>query len=570
MTNRSEKTNNKRKYNEGPGDSTAKNPDQGSKSPLDNVQLIKARTHFSDIMDKAVYEWIDPLSCIPFTKTRAIVQSGVYRLMSIFDGKSMGESITGGGISCGSCTAIVVNLDGTLQNYVYEHFKEQGLSESEVKQRVEAREKWFGIIDGEHSHAALLKLMERSDRWVGYKWHVTVVQGRKCLERYKQMARMQNDRHDSRHFIEITFFDMISNMRSEYERLRKVQKRVTGQDVINAYLGYAMTSKKVSTLLQTANTVMRLPESVIQAIGEISNSEHAEFALGNPKLNDVGATTVDDLMEKKDCRIFRKFIHITSLKSARTYMTAKHKYGEAAQVNTIYRAKDLYQRRNFSKSIQPEEISKQYDLSISAIQEEKKFLNYISPDKWPVEMDVLRHNLLRSVQLDEEIERNHGNKDVLPSILKAYKRHFPAEFIAKDTAFKLENEKDDSHVSQGSQKGVQKSKAAGKQVNEDQEPPSSPPSADPTNQTDSNIPVNPISGSDDEKKKERKIVKKETGGMDSLTDNGINCFNMEWQEFMSEVWKDGDQRFDAIITNPPDAPSRSFIKKDLRNHDLSS
>ena len=139
MANTSSKNNNKRKFNKGPSDSTNKSLGQESKSPLDNIQLSKARTYFSDIMDKAVYEWIDPLSCIHFTKTRTLVQSGVYRLMSIFDGRSMGEIITGGGISCGSCTAIVVKLEGTLKNYVFRHFEEQGFSESEVKRRVEAR-----------------------------------------------------------------------------------------------------------------------------------------------------------------------------------------------------------------------------------------------------------------------------------------------------------------------------------------------------------------------------------------------------------------------------------------------
>ncbi len=544
----------KRTHSEGPGQKKLQSKTSGSSNLSDGIE-----THFRDVMEDAVYEWIDPHACIPFTRTRTIVPSGVRRLMSLFDGQLMGQSINGGGITCGSDTAIVVHLNGTMLKYVYDHFKEQNLSEDEVKQRVEARSCWYGIVDGEHSHMAIIKLIDTYERWVGYKWHVTVLKSGKSMERYKQLARCQNERHENRYYVEVTFFDMISNMRYEYERLSMSQKRVTGQHVVDAYLGYSMTSKKTSTLIQTANTVIRLTKSVIETIGRISNDEHPELALGNLKLNKFGSKTVDEIMQQIDCRIFRNFIHITSLKSAKTFMNAKHQYGERAQVYSLYRAKDIYQQRNFSKAVQPDEITRQYELSIYAIEEESKFLKYIHPDPWPTEMNVLRQNLLQTTQLNDEIQCNHGNKEVLRSLIKAYRRHFPTRYIIKESNLKLveatENAKADSTNQETTWKSSEKAKSSSIiEPTHESAPPTAP---------DSTIDTGDSPKLNNQDKVENK---NEEDDETALKEKGINCYNMTWQEFMSEVWKEGDKRFDAIITNPPDAPSRSFNSSNQKNN----
>ncbi len=389
------------------------------KRSVDYGDTQRVQNLFKDVMDGSCYEWVDPLCCIPFTMTRPISLSGVLGLMELFDGGFNGDSIAGGGISCGSDTPMVVKLTGTNLTIAYEHFRKKGYSEDKVKEMVEARQTWFGIVDGEHRHSAILRLIETRKHWEGYKWFVTVVKGGYGVERYRQLARIQNERHDDRFFIQYTFFDMISNMKTEYDRLAKVQRRVVGQDVVDVYCGYSVTSKKVSTLIQTANTVIRLPVSVINAIGEVCNAEHPELVLRNRKLNRRNATTVDEAMKLEDCRVYRNLLHITSLKSAKAFMNAKHKDGERAQIYTIYRVQDVYKERCFSKSIQPEEVSRQYELALYSIEEEAKFIKYISPDDWPREMHTIRQNLLSTTQLSDEVESNHGNKEVLPSLLRA-------------------------------------------------------------------------------------------------------------------------------------------------------
>ena len=333
----------------------------------------KMMTHFKDVMGKAKYHWVSPRDCIPFVKLRKPVESGIRRLMAIFHGNQKGESINGGGISCTSDTPMVVMLTGSLLQHVYDHFRSHGLSEQEVKDRVSERNVWYGIVDGGLSHEALVRLMNKYECWAEYLWYVTLVPSGYSIEKYRQLARLKNERHDSRLFVEVTFFDMINSMRMEYDRLVQMRPKVSGVEIANEYIGYSLCDKKISTIVQTANTVIRLPKSVIKVIGEITNDEHPEIAVSNPKINKDGVS-VDEIMEKYDCRIFRNFIHITSLKSAKVFMNDKHKYGEKAQICTLYRAKDLYAQNNYTKPIKPNEITKQYELSIYAIEEENKFL----------------------------------------------------------------------------------------------------------------------------------------------------------------------------------------------------
>ncbi len=379
---------------------------------------------------------------------------------------------------------------------------------------------------------------------------------------------MQNERHDDRFYIQYTFFDMISNMRTEYDRLCKIQKRVVGQDVVNVYCGYNTTTKKVSTLIQTANTVIRLPISVINVIGEICNAEHPDLVLSNAKLNRSKSISTDEVMRQEDCRVYRNFLHLTSLKSAKAFMNAKHPDGERAQIYSIYRCQDIYRQRSFSKAIQPDEVSRQYELSLYSIEEEKKFLKYISPDNWPKEMGTLRQNLLRTIQLSDDVVLNHGNKEVLPCLLKAYKRHFPGRFIVKE------------HKSQSSLE-------SSKKVPEKQTAPHQQTSSRSASFAPNPVPV--PEGVPSEKKNSVEVQQNTSvlnevhhdpllDKINSLKEKGINCHNVKWQEFLSESWSVKNKLLDAIITEPPPSPSLSFIHNENKkkpspsssNEELSS
>ncbi len=508
----------------------------------------RVRTHFKDVMDGCYYDWVDPYGCIPFTSTRVITNSGVKRLMALFDASFNGETIAGGGISCGTNTPIIVKLTGTLLVHAHEYFRKTGLSESAVKLKLKEREVWYGIVDGEHSHSAIIRLIENSARWTGYKWFVTVVKSGHNIDRYRQVARMQNERQSKNCFVEYTFFDMVCNMRTEYEKLCKTKRRVTGQDVVNVYCGYSGVSKKVSTLVQTANTVMRLPADVIKVIGEISNEEHPDLALSNKKINRYGATTVDEIMKKEDCRVFRSFLHITSLKSSTAFMNAKHKDGPAAQVYTMYRIKDIYLSRGLTKAIQPEEVARQYELSLYSIEEEKKFLDFLSPEEWPQEMKTLRFNLLKTIKLVDEVVLNHGNKEILPSLLKSYKRHFPVRYTQKEQKLKPVN----TETQTTSDSDVPDSKLNGH--TDDSTKTGKIPYTEPVNSENASTKSSENTGNDKDKSNNSSVDK-----IEFLRGKGVDCYNMAWQDFLTEVWGESSKPVDAIITDPPSSPSLSYI-----------
>lgn len=73
-----------------------------------------------DIFYGAKYNLFDPSSCIPFAKIRSISQSGVKRLISLYDKSSSqpdGQDTTV--IAHGSDKAIAMPLNGSLQHIVY-------------------------------------------------------------------------------------------------------------------------------------------------------------------------------------------------------------------------------------------------------------------------------------------------------------------------------------------------------------------------------------------------------------------------------------------------------------------
>lgn len=200
---------------------------------------------FEDVMDNAYYCKVDVYSCVPFTRVKRKSASGVARLMQLFDTEfqnkvsadsTISVDTASCGISLGSGTLIVVELCGTMLQYVFDYFRSQGFPESEVKQKDESREVWYGIVDGEHSHDAIVKLKSLYERWKGYKWSVTVAEGGKPFERYKQLAITNHAKNDSKYWIEMTFYDRISNMKAEQLRLISEGRPSNGTEVAKVYI----------------------------------------------------------------------------------------------------------------------------------------------------------------------------------------------------------------------------------------------------------------------------------------------------------------------------------------------
>lgn len=79
------------------------------------------------------------------------------------------------GISLRTDTPIIVELSGALRQYVSEYFQLEEIDNNNLRAKLKSRDTWYRIIDGQHSHSAIVKLISKYDRWKGFKWFCTDV-----------------------------------------------------------------------------------------------------------------------------------------------------------------------------------------------------------------------------------------------------------------------------------------------------------------------------------------------------------------------------------------------------------
>jgi len=169
-----------------------------------------------------------------------------------------------------------VALTESLQPYVIDHFKIKGrqnvatLSEDQAVEKVGSRSDWFGVVDGMHWLMANTELMEEEcEAWESFLWPVTVMRAEKDGDVLRQLARHQNRKHGPSLYIENTFFDALVGLRKESERLRSMMngKKPTAKQFASACDG--CSHKKDNMGKQKAATVVHLPSSAIDAVGEL-------------------------------------------------------------------------------------------------------------------------------------------------------------------------------------------------------------------------------------------------------------------------------------------------------------
>lgn len=601
---------------------------------------VSVTVHFDDVMSGSVNTKLDVESCVPFTRPRARSESGVLRLMNIFQGRAHnGNGMASIGLAVGSDMPIVVELSGSLRPYVYRHFQDNGLSEEEVETRVKSRSKWYGIVDGHHIHDAVTRLQCQFEEWRGFMWFVCLLKGGQPFERYRQLAVFQNARHDNSFYVETTFFDLVNNIKQQYHSLKCQNLNCSGVAVTEAYTGVTIDDKRSRTLVQMANTAIRMPDEVIAAIGTVCSEEYPDLCLCSPKHNVSDVKTKGEIMELVDCRVYRNMLNITSLKSAKVFMNATGVDGQRAQISTIFKSRDVCKSNQF-KPVKHTDITRLFHLSLAAINEEKKFLRFLEPQMWPVEMKVLRENMMRSTILDRSINDNQGKADILEPLIDAYKRHFPAsapqrvaryarcieidsEKAASNTRSSArrsgsgptcENENNQPVPNEGQYNSVTNSEALHEQCNildasnsdcspsteilqetvaensqcealddnlnstgdcADSAPQVSAseinvhPDNDETDQSVAS-PVDdhtPESTCTDGLELSNSDILSKTptiSAEDLLLKDGVMVHNMNWQTFSTDVWDDQSSRVDFVITEPPAAPSRSFLRTDKR------
>lgn len=109
--------------------------------------------HFDDLMTGSCNVKIDLDASIRFSKIWNILDWEIHRLMALFDGDNDSTDVlNGAGITLVSDIPIAVELSGSYKQHYCTHFKEMSSTEMEMKWRIDSLPKWYGIIDGHHSH----------------------------------------------------------------------------------------------------------------------------------------------------------------------------------------------------------------------------------------------------------------------------------------------------------------------------------------------------------------------------------------------------------------------------------
>lgn len=511
---------------------------QTQKTPVEHIKPL-----FDDMFVHAVYERINPFSCIPFANIRSISQSGLTRLISLLDTDQQHcDDCPQTGIAIGSDTPIVVPLNGSLRHLVYRYFREQGLSEDRVNEEVSKHTRWFGIIDGNHRNQAVRWLVLNKAPWSGFNWMVTILKSGFTMERYRQLARFQNHRQSPRYYIQVTIFDELSNLRSEYNRLCSEQTKPSHALVARTYFGTQSTTR---TMTMMASLAVRLDQRVLDTLGSIINQDHPDQCLSKEIKTTCNYRNVQDVMKTVDCRIHKDFVKLQSLYASKVFMNARSQKEIDAQCNSLHRLKSLHSSNGF-KTIQPFETSKQYIIALDALQEESKFLAYLQNHTWPHGMTQTRINMLQDTAMDHEITSNKGNElSILDSLRIVLRRLDPdlqekCDAILKEKMEVTETSDDNTDDSSG-----------------DDEPP------DLDSTDDENEPENVPTPEEIYQRQLDEILVK-------LNSKGINCINSTWKEYkVSTVSKD-DAKVDLLITEPPTFPSRSNIHHHRSNTDVTS
>jgi len=335
---------------------------------------------------------------------------------------------------------------------------------------------------------------------------------------------------------------------------------------------------------QTAATVMRLSDDVVTVIGEIINSEHPELVLRPREEYDSDRS---ELLHSVDCRVYRKFVNITSLKSATVFMKAEGELGVQAQINALYRVRDLC-RENGYKAAPFRTVAQQFQKARAALMEAKKFETLLESSTWPEEMEAVRLNLLRTTKFDDDVEANTGNDtDILPSVLESYRRacssiapQKEAKYRASFTADAQVTVATDSLPIEGNLPNCD---------DENQPSPSTPaiglgtsrPAALSSTGDEvgtpkdfSGVETHPEETACGTVEKNRRDAppknvsaatteaseRLQIAGIDALNELGIVAYQMKWQVFYKTVREEGDAQYDLILTDPPYGTPKSRSK----------
>ncbi len=512
----------------------------------------------SYITDGATIEDVDPASCIALFLSRKRSDNAVMRLKSILDGKGAKRcaDIRLSGMTSGAPTSIIVPLLGDLEYLVDEHLETHTHDRHGKRLLKSDHQIWFGVVDGSQVHCAIVELAyEQPSKWGSFKWRVFRVRHGFELGECRKLAVVQNERNQNIYHFEPTLYEMLLSLRNIYDTIYNEQLKVSRvgtrgisvlhRDVAHRYDGGE--HEKNTTVRQAVSVASRLSLRTIEAIGEVANTTCPDIILNNSDFNVYNLADRDSVLAGYDCRLFKKFLCNSTLKSAKAFVNALKDGEEDAQVNTIYRVRHWCELNNY-RPVKSCVLNEQYNLSRLALNEEYKFLKYIGAEKWPKNMETTRENLLRTTSYDENLMSNSGNNsDVLDKIWNSYKRQYPGDALALE------------------KRDMQASSPGTEDETSSAPPPPPPPPAPDANTDDASSDEEAKRRAEEEerqKENERRAELRSTADKHlSLSLCGLETHAMSYDDFICDVWTPQSQRADLVLSAIPANKDIDSVKK---------
>lgn len=193
-----------------------------------------------------------------------------------------------------------------------------------------------------------------------------------------------------------------------------------------------------STLKQAAVTSDRLEPPVIEGLGRITNEENPERTFEVYKGTSIECLEVSlhSIPSSVDCRIYREFINITSLKSATSFMNASECKDFDAQIVTLRKAKFILVERAH-RPVRYKDIFGKYDVNLETIEQMEKFERYLEFSVCPFMLSAVKENILHTTKLNKEIKLDSGNKfTIFQLFLEKYGRYYPMQAPGNKYKFK--------------------------------------------------------------------------------------------------------------------------------------
>ncbi len=533
-------------------------PSQWSATPTGRfTPFLSHLTDGASVMD------LDPTACIPLCLIRGLSDNAILRLMSIFNGDANEDqhAVALTGMFTGTPTSLVVPLVDSLSYLVEETLSKTFEDPIDLKFNIESHRKWYGIIDGNQFHGALMRLRVKIPaKWEGVKWKVIVLRPGHELSEYRKLAVVQNERNKQLYHYETTLPDMLISLRNIYDDLytSRLKASRTGKkgvsvhhrDVAHIYDGG--DHEKNTTVRQAVSVATRLTRATIEAISTIASMTCEDIILSSAELNKDNLKSVSLVMSTYDCRLFRKFLCTSTLRGARHFMNASREGEDVAQENAVHRARHWSELNGF-RSVKSSVLNEQFMMAKLSLIEERKFLEFIDEDTWPRHMDTIKENMLRTTICDKELQCNQGNSaDILPSLWKCFKRLYP-----------------------GRARGIETDAANDKRTESERSPDndSSSPPTPPTENISENSENEKMRQEELAKQRELERQKQMRSDADAILDeHGIQTFGLPFDDFATTVWNSKSKRVDLVLTaipsgvdNSPNATNlASFCKSVLK------